>query len=1506
MGECTPAPAVMPDPHGLCKKDDPSTCAQDGTCNGLGGCAKHKAGTLCKPAACSGGELIPASICNGNGTCIVGAPIPCAPSACVGAACKANCTVATSAADCAAPNNCRNIPGVGLTCGLKMPGQPCSAAAECESKFCADGVCCTTACSGKCSYCNFPDSPGKCVTVAADLPDPRAAMGITDPARVCLDLGAASCGTNGRCNGAGGCQTYSNGTVCKADSCDAATNRYSAESVCQKGICTTAAASSCAPFRCSGTRCGVTCTDNSQCQAPSTCQGGTCGKKPIAAICSTGAECESGFCAQGTCCQTACAAGCFSCAIPGSRGTCKPVAVGSRDPQGACQDQGPASCGTDGTCDGTGRCRLYGTNTTCIQGTCTAGVATLSSKCDGKGNCVGQGTETCFPYVCNPQGSCYTSCTATGGQCAAGKACDAMNSCGKNALGARCSTGSDCLSGNCVDGRCCTESSCPSCKFCGTKGTCENTKDGDPDPRGVCVMKKNDDPTSCKEDGLCDGSGGCRFYGTTTQCRFQACAADANMGLLDSFCDGRGNCDVKVQTCGNFECDPGTKLCRSTCSSDADCAGTGCDKSVTPASCGKQPLGATCTSDPECASGFCTDRVCCAERCSGPSALCRACNLGSSAGQCTFVGDGKTDDTCTDFRGGARECGNGLCRRNMAGVISCQYQDVGSECMRRCGTGMEPVNTKYFKLCNNAGNCGGMERTSPCGAYLCAPAIMSTPAQCRLTCDASNPNSCAPGYQCVATTGGSGECLLKAGAACTADSACASGNCFGLTTGGSGVCCDQSKTACGGPCKTCAGSGVCRECANGERCGCATGQACAGPGAAGTNVCKKTNGQSCTPSGMGADCLSGNCAPDGNTSGGRCCDRACNGPCESCTSGSCAAVTSGTNNNRCPAGTPVPGTPAACTTTLGCQANGTCGLPGANVQCGASTCTMEGQVQSKACGGGTCNDAAPTTCPNGTTCMNGSCLLGNGQACMNPGDCLSGVCFKVISGDPTSMGFCCDMACDVGQCKRCDLAGKVGTCSSTCTDPAKPRCQTASGSDGVCRADTGMACGATTDCLSNNTCVRANAGDASGICCSQNCATDGCLQCAASGSGCVSKCSSAQYCAAAAPGGYGACMARVAAGGVCTSTAQCETSPALSCVAETTTVSRCCATSLGCDPAKCKVCTSAGTCAGCAAGSYCMEAAPGGIGTCAAGGLDTPCAGDAQCPSGYKCDVPNAKCKALAGSDCPGGVTNCYPGMGLVCNSSMKCAAPAGAGGPCTTADDCGGLACIAAKAGGKICCSATCGSGCDVYCAVGGAACESSCSDTQYCGAGNTCMAKLGPGAPCTSSSQCGATAPTCVAAKAGGSICCAMGCNPAMCSFCAAGGATCESCAAGSEYCAPGSGTTAGMCSARQAPGTTCNAAVANQCLGTCDTTTCKGLIGQSCAGATTHCAAGLQCEGGVCRGDVNATCAGDAQCLMANYCDAGTSKCAAKLPMGAACARDEMCTSGTCPGAPSGICN
>ena len=76
-------------------------------------------------------------------------------------------------------------------------------------------------------------------------------------------------------------------------------------------------------------------------------------------------DCAHNFCAQGVCCATACTGTCASCALAGTMGTCTSVPAG-QDPLNQCTDQGVATCGTDGSCNGSGACRKYASGTTCV------------------------------------------------------------------------------------------------------------------------------------------------------------------------------------------------------------------------------------------------------------------------------------------------------------------------------------------------------------------------------------------------------------------------------------------------------------------------------------------------------------------------------------------------------------------------------------------------------------------------------------------------------------------------------------------------------------------------------------------------------------------------------------------------------------------------------------------------------------------------------------------------------------------------------------------------------------------------------------------------------------------------------------------------------------------------------------------------------------------------------------------------------------------------------------
>ena len=316
VGNCVPVPSGQPEPRGGCRQDPESSCGQTGLCNGQGGCAKHPPGTDCATASCSGPRtLVVGGECDGDGICVKGAPLECTPFNCEGDACRVSCLADT---DCVPPNVCADG-----KCGLRGNGQACTANDQCLSTFCVDGVCCENACTGRCTFCASPASRGSCLPVREGAPDPRAAAGITDPARVCLDEGPASCGDNGRCDGEGGCLEYDDGTVCRAPRCETGDNAQFGESICEDGECESPSGTSCAPYRgCSGARCLTECSSDSRCASGFFCVDDICQKKPIGEDCDESSECRSGFCAQGRCCNEACNSPCRSCDLEGSGGTC--------------------------------------------------------------------------------------------------------------------------------------------------------------------------------------------------------------------------------------------------------------------------------------------------------------------------------------------------------------------------------------------------------------------------------------------------------------------------------------------------------------------------------------------------------------------------------------------------------------------------------------------------------------------------------------------------------------------------------------------------------------------------------------------------------------------------------------------------------------------------------------------------------------------------------------------------------------------------------------------------------------------------------------------------------------------------------------------------------------------------------------------------------------------------------------------------------------------------------
>jgi hypothetical protein len=312
-----------------------------------------------------------------------------------------------AAADVAATDSERDPPVGG---DKQANGRPCAEAGQCESGVCADGVCCAGACGGVCQSCNVEGAAGTCTPVPAGQ----------DPDNDCSEDPPSGCQRDGACNGSGGCRLYPAGVECQPGRCEGATE-YGASTCDGMGTCRPGSSKSCAPNVCTGASCGARCTQPSDCQTGFYCAAGTCQPRLARGRdCTSAGQCQSGNCADGVCCDQACTQGCYSCALPATRGTCRPVPAG-QDPRAQCPAQSAATCGRQGGCNGQGSCRLHAAGTTCTSASCASGSASAAGTCNGLGTCRPGTKQDCGVYACN--GSvCGTTC-GTNAQCKSGLQC---------------------------------------------------------------------------------------------------------------------------------------------------------------------------------------------------------------------------------------------------------------------------------------------------------------------------------------------------------------------------------------------------------------------------------------------------------------------------------------------------------------------------------------------------------------------------------------------------------------------------------------------------------------------------------------------------------------------------------------------------------------------------------------------------------------------------------------------------------------------------------------------------------------------------------------------------------------------------------------------------------------------------------------------------------------------------------------------------------------------------
>jgi hypothetical protein len=1332
VGTCQPVDMGAPDPRAVCKDQGAMSCGTTGACDGFGGCEKYAPETQCKAPSCTGNRRNTPGTCDGLGTCRPQGVQNCSPFKCVDGNCNKTCL---SDNDCDSTHAC--VKGL---CGPKPIGQSCSSGAECVSTHCVDGVCCDMACTGGCKSCSLSSAPGKCTPIA---------MGNVDPRGVCQDLTAAMCSTNGRCDGAGGCQKYKMGTMCSPESCTA--NVYKPPSTCSAtGQCVAPDSLPCSPYVCNGTSCFGACTADANCLTPNTCVGNSCGLKGLGASCSAASECGSKFCAQGVCCDEACTGSCRSCSLTGTLGTCSNVTTGAADPAGLCVDQGNASCGTNGKCQG-GACQKYAKGSSCKDSTCpTTGIMfTPGSTCDGNGACVTPPNSSCFPYACGAAGAganvCRNSCLADA-DCASPAVCIG-GSCGLKGFGKACADGAECVSHFCAQGFCCNSAcngTCRSCGLPGTLGTCTSVPNGAADPQGTC---QNKGAATCETDGLCDGKGACRLYVAGTECLAATCPAGASMLTQARTCDGVGNCQAPATlACAPFKCN-GAQACNAACTSDADCLAPNiCDPKTN--LCGdKKRLGQTCATTNDCLTGnFCVDGVCCGASTCG---TCQACNVPGKAGACADVVAGQPEPHARCAA--SPPCGNtGAC--DGAGMCEQASSNVSCGVASCTGSTYTPISH-----CTGDGACA-TAATGSCTPYVCGGAA------CKTTC--TGDGDCMPPYTCQGATGAKSCALKKNGLACTAGGQCISGNCV------DGVCCGSADCPA---CQACniTGNGACAPLAAGTP---APAAFCADEGAASCGANGRCDGAGgCQQYANGTACSNATCPASGTTltmagtcQGGTCskptqscapyfCNgvAACQGSCgdsDDCTTGfyctgaggSCVAKKGAgaacTGNTQCSSGSCVDG---VCCTTSSCPSCRACNVPGSLGTCSPM---IAGSVDPN----GTCDDQGATTC--GT---NGRCDGAGG--CQRYSDGTS--CSQAVCQNTATLklaGTCSGGSCTAGTTACAPFMCTNGACANTCNDDNDCASGTyCSGAGGTCLAKkaNGAACtqGTAGQCTSGM-CV-------DGVCCgSATCPS--CQVCNLSGTGTCTDAPAgtaapAAFCppeTASTCGNTGKCDG---AGG-CQKYAASTVCAAASCPAQSTvhtlaatcgTSGSCSVTTESCAPYKCDGVSACRTTCGndndCVPTSFCNTNTQHCEAKKAQGSM---CAADGQCETG-NC-VENVCCGSAACGQCqscamPGSLGTCTSVGKGVSDPSGTCKDTGmigcGTNGKCENDDSCqfygGESMCIASTCSGesevtsaRFCdgmgaCGAGTTTNCGAYkCNPGAVACYDACTGDGQCATGNTC----------------------------------------------------------------------------------------------------------------------------------------------------------------------------------------
>ena len=404
VGTCSAVSGAPVGPRDACVTDGTS-CG--GICDGSHTASCHYANTetTCRAGSCANDVAVMAGLCNGSGTCPPEQDVSCGNSGCGDTTCNGGCTIDT---DCPGGDYC----AAGVCTPQKSGGQACGATDQCSTGNCVDGVCCDTACNGQCQACDIAGRVGTC--------SPVPSGGEPHSARPSCTNDGSGCG--GVCDGVDTsvCAYPAQETSCRSGSCTGGVAILGA-SCDGNGHCPGEQTQGCGSFACGATACNGDCQSDADCATGSYCAAGVCTpRQNNGGTCSTSDQCQSGECVDGVCCNSACDGQCEACDVAGQVGTCSPTTGAPHGSRTACATDG-TDCG--GACNGAlaTACTYPNATTQCRADSCTNGVASAATFCDGNGACPGVTQTSCGPFACAGN-ACGTSCTGDG-QCASGASC---------------------------------------------------------------------------------------------------------------------------------------------------------------------------------------------------------------------------------------------------------------------------------------------------------------------------------------------------------------------------------------------------------------------------------------------------------------------------------------------------------------------------------------------------------------------------------------------------------------------------------------------------------------------------------------------------------------------------------------------------------------------------------------------------------------------------------------------------------------------------------------------------------------------------------------------------------------------------------------------------------------------------------------------------------------------------------------------------------------------------